>query len=375
LAKEHLVDESPLAARLLRAEAAKWSGTLGVTVAGRHVGSVMMIEGGLVWATSKDQRETLGAFLWRLGRITRSQLEIAQNLYSAHQRQKKLGQILAELDYMDPLVFRRCLLLHTRAALRALARCEGAEVRESSAPLIDEDEVRFSVEEVLGPLEPAASLEEDDEGESAEWARWSERNAVLRPLSTCEGYLLSGVFSADGQVLAAHGGSALPLLRTLLASVLESASRTVGVAGLGELAFTIIEGSQGQVVALWLDEYCKNLMVVMASSAAPPDALRRAVLASLPRLKSWAAERSLASYFKSLVLRAESEGEQTKVLKVAMRVRLRELRRAGGNDEVVGRLERAIDLLQSGRLREVVQSLSEVSAAGQDAVPVDRQPT
>lgn len=65
-----------------------------------------------------------------------------------------------------------------------------------------------------------------------------------------------------------------------------------------------------------------------------------------------------ANRFKEMLAEAESEEEQTLALQIALGERIRELRTEQGNQEDIGRLEHALEMLRQGRTKEAVRYIS-----------------
>lgn len=343
-------ERSDLAGHLRAAQAESFSGGLDVLVNGGLVGQVLFKAGQVAWATSKAQPENLGTFLWRLGHITRTQLGVVANLYEAHRGQKKFGEILDSLGLMSAPTLRRCLLLHTRSALRALLASEPAQIRVVPGALADQRDTSFTVDEVLdqgsAPQLPDRDTPRPQEGEGP------ERLGALKPLRTVPGYRAAGLFSADGEVLAIDACTKVEaeLLAATICSVVENASRaTLALPVLGALHTTVMTCAQGCLVSRWLDDTRKNV-VAIAVAGHNPLAVLVTLERSLPRLLAFVSDLSLAAYFKNLLRQATTEREQAQALKTAIRVRLRELRRSGGDDIAAKKFEDAIDLLQTGDL-------------------------
>ncbi len=342
--------DEPLIAELRLASAARYGGGICVEVEGAPVGRVVCVEGKVAWATCRSQPEDLGGYLWRLGHLTRTQLDLVQSAFRAHQGRKSLGTLLEELGFMSRGVLRRCLLLHIRSAIEALGSCAASEIAREPYSLSASFDLLFDVEEVC----PS----EGGDPRADALARWlTEHCALLSPLGGLPGYAASALLSADGEVMAAHASRDAgdpAAMASRLCSALESAAHMSSTAGLGRVRRAVFGCEHGYALVAWLDDLRSHALALVVDAPAPDAAAVAAVERLLPALRSFAGERALASYFKRMLSEAQGPEEQARALKVAMQTRLRDVRRAGAGDDSVRRLEEAIDLLQNGKLEQAL---------------------
>jgi predicted regulator of Ras-like GTPase activity (Roadblock/LC7/MglB family) len=237
-----------------------WSGCIEVSSHGEHVGQIVLGGGRIAWATFRGQSESLGMFLWRLGRITRQQLNNVTAIYKRNNGEKKLGAILEESGFMSRPVLRRCLLLHIRSALDGLLTNGTTSAEMARGPEMEDEPFMFTPSEVLPPnvlAEVEEQAEELDLCDPSEmWHTLNRNNLALRPFTDFSGYVASAVYSFDGDVVLAHntGASDLAGLGVIAAAVLDAGVRAAGSSALGDLGTVTLSCEQGLLSATWLDK-------------------------------------------------------------------------------------------------------------------------
>ena len=271
-----------------------WSGRISVSVDGRQVGAVVLRAGRIAWAVCANQPEDLGTFLWRLGRVTREDLDVIRKRYEEHQGQRKLGALMEEAGILPRSVLQRCLLLHTRRAMSCLATYPKPLVHAERTELTVEESMTFSLGEVVPKLGDSEFPQEASTGAVmvGRWSKWTAENRVLGELSDLPGYLAAGVFAREGEVLAAHAAGEIDpvTIGVFVVSVLESSARTVRSAGLGAVSTICLECDMGTIVTQWLDERRNHVVVVVIESSANTGMARYKVGARAPSLATWAGE-------------------------------------------------------------------------------------
>jgi hypothetical protein len=358
-------DGSGVLGALRRASAERLSGCVRLHSGETLIGQVLFAGGAIAWATSRSQREKLGAFLWRLGHITRSQLETVSREFEAHRGKKKFGQLLEELGFLPQPVLRHCLLLHTQEAVRALLACRGARASMEPSRVDASEAINFSLEEVL-PARRAAG----DGG--PEWSPPAEAESghgpgaeALGPLLAIPSHVASAVVSAAGDlqaVRATRSGLDLAPLGILASALADSASRLAACGALGAARIVSVRCAQGAAAATWIDEARKTLVVVLMGDPSHQARARLAIEEALPDLRRWTTRRSAADFFKQQVEKARTPQEQLRALGAAIRLRVRELRIEGHSDQEVSRLEAALELVEDGRLSEAACALGDLGA-------------
>jgi hypothetical protein len=348
---------------LRRAAADRLSGSVRLHVGAAQVGLVFFVDGHVVWATCREQRETLGTFLWRLGHITRRQLEIVGKVFEGHQGRKKFGQLLEELGLMPRPILRRCLLLHTREALRTLLACRGVVCTTVSETVGVTDDTLFALDEVLPfpdalgahPVGPPALAPTAGRG----------GGEPIELLFEIPDYLACAVVSAQGEVLTGHAtrcGQDLVPLGIFAGAAADGAERLVASGGLGPMGLLSIGSTSGRALIRWVDEAKRYLVVVLVGGVARQAEAEAVIEAALPSLRRWISNTTVATFFRELVEKAASPREQVQALRMAIRVRLRELRMEGCSDRNVARLEDALDLVNDGKLGEAAVILGDADS-------------
>lgn len=135
---------------LASAAGSGWSGRIEALGPEGPSGMVVFHKGRVAWAVCKGQREDLGRYLWRLGKLSPEALKAAQARYRAEGGQRKLGAILEQDHQLDRPVLRHCLRLHTRQAVDALAQLPECTLLSSGdLPRVRDDELTFPIEDFL----------------------------------------------------------------------------------------------------------------------------------------------------------------------------------------------------------------------------------
>lgn len=284
---------------LLRGIQLGWSGCIEVTghdAAPAPMGQIVLMEGRVAWATCQSQTETLGVFLWRLGRISRPQLTTIRRVYKQHQGQRKLGAIVEELGFMSQPMLRRCLMLHIRSALEMLLALPGTEAHMAEAQVDRDEHYLFAPAEVL----PAHHLDELDEilglgAPGSSWFTLNRDNLVLKELTGLPGYLAAAILSADGDVVTAHTTSDaadLVALGVLVSAMAEAFSRAAGPSSLGPATTLTLSYAEGTLSARWIDGNKSFFALVLVRETGDPVELCRALDNAAPRLRAWLDSRA-----------------------------------------------------------------------------------
>lgn len=257
----------------------RWSGDLGVSARGEPLGNVRIAAGKIAWAQAVDQTENLGSFLWRIGRITREQLERVRKLHNKYGGAKQLATIMDEEGMIARPVLRHCLKLHIEFALTSLFSRGAVDVaRTELADAGAEQPFVFEPEEVL-PLPVASGF----------IRRWSERfksgdrwtaitgdNDVLGPFVALPGYIASCVVAHDGSVLVAHfdnGSRKTSIFGVLLATMVDKAANLATSVELGALHEVALRCAEGLLLARWVDPEHQYLVAVLAGAGEDSRAL------------------------------------------------------------------------------------------------------
>lgn len=288
-------DHDSLTQALRAARREAWSGRINVSVDDREVGAVVMRSGRVAWAICAEQPEDLGTFLWRLGRVTKEDLDAIRRRYAEHGGRRKLGALMEEAGVLPRNVLRRCLLLHTRRAMSCLSALPKARVRAERSELQVDEAMTFSLPDVAPGFEESGFPPESTTGSllAGRWLGWNKENRVLGALADLPGYRASGVLAREGEVLAAHAaGNIDPVtVGVLVVSLLESSACTLRTSGLGSVSSLCLECDEGTIVTQWLDEHRSHVVVVLVESGANTGMARYKVGAEAPSLAKWVRER------------------------------------------------------------------------------------
>lgn len=282
-----------------------WSGRLEVDSDSRQEGQIVFCHGRIAWATCAGQSESLGTFLWRLGRISREQLLLARTEYAKHGGKKRLGAILEEARLMSRPVLRRCLMLHTRCALNDLsdiAQTGPVRVTPREGDFAGDEAILFAPEDVLPPSWAEELCQHTYGGEDVwerGWGQETPNNALLGELVSLQGYRAAAVIGRDGNVLAAHRVGRLDLQRlsVSVATLMEVAYRTVRPATVGGVGVVTLTCDDGGLTARWIDERRHFLVFVLTEHHANAALVQHSLRKVLPDLQKYVATE--ATTFRS----------------------------------------------------------------------------
>lgn len=278
---------------LMRAVRDLASGRITLTDQREELGQMVLHEGRIAWATCRGQSETLGVFLWRLGRISREQLAHVQGLYQEHKGSRKLASLLEESGFMSRPVLRRCLLLHARSAIGRLLSFPNAQASWVPGSPAADEAFLFDPEEVLPEGLSLDIVEEWSVPETTRVRGWRQRtseNAVLEPFYSLPDHLASAVITAEGEIIAAHVASdSLDLHRVavVVTSMLESSSRLANVSSLSSVGLITLECSQGTLYVRWLDERHTRLVLVQVGKLGNAYLTRYSINLTAPLIDEW----------------------------------------------------------------------------------------
>jgi predicted regulator of Ras-like GTPase activity (Roadblock/LC7/MglB family) len=275
-----------------------WTGQIDVYDHKGALGEVILEQGRVAWARCRAQEENLVDLLWRLGRISRGQLTRVQRIFKDSGGQRRLGSILEEEGFMSRPVLRRCLLLHTRNALKGLIAHTDSRARVKTKgnghPQLTDEQIVFGPLEVLPEALLSAMVLPEELDEGNEWVRsWFSQNrdnVVLRDLAQVRGYQASAVFSFDGDVVTAHSRSnAVDVAATCvyMAAMMEAGSRAAAAAKVPTQQNVTLQCEEGWVSACWLDSYRYYQALVLVDRAGDPTEIGEVIGRSVPQLQAW----------------------------------------------------------------------------------------
>ncbi len=285
--------EGTLSECLLQAIHEIFTGNIEVQEEGEGIGQIVLSEGRIAWATCKGQSETLGIFMWRLGRITREQLSQVQLIFKENKGKKKFGAILEEMGVMSRPVLRRCLLLHTRSAIDSLLSSPHATAVMIQNEQRTDERILFGPEEVLPPDLSTDILTEwmaPDNTRARSWREHNPDNAILEPLFKLPGHLASAIISFDGGIISAYieqDTLDMNVLAAFISAMLESSSRAVGATSLSTVDSIMLDCANGWLVARWFDKHRHNLLFVLIDEEGNPALTRHTINLMAPKLQRW----------------------------------------------------------------------------------------
>jgi hypothetical protein len=349
------VSDTALADLLRLAAAAGRSLAFNLHRGGKPFGCVMMVRGKVAWAVSIAQPVMLGDFLVRLGHITREQFAQATATFRAGGGRKKLGAVLEELGFVSRPMLRRCLLLHTQEAVRSLLASDDLEIASSPTPRQEDEALLFPLEEILsaGP-DP----------------RTYDRQVALdlTPLTalfSLPGYLASAVAGKDGDVLSAHtarSGIAIEHAAVQAAALLEACAHLGRDGSLGPPREVTSRHLAGLVIGTWLDAP-GILAVIMLSDPTREAEAVLALAAARPLLNLLADLGSASNLAREALVRATTPRAQVDALRLALELRIGELRSRGEDPLEVEQLYGTLAQMEPGDAAAALTSAQRVWSA------------
>lgn len=178
---------------LKHAAVSKWSGMLRARVAGEQIGVIVMHDGQVAWAASRNQAEDFSSVLERVGLVSREALATANHALRNHRSLGKtadLGALLAEECLISPDLLRRCFRTHMSAAISSLAETPRLSLQAEDETVSVDASLLFDLNELLPTVpEPPEEL---------------EKERLLTGLTLLAGYRYSFIADTDGNLLAYH---------------------------------------------------------------------------------------------------------------------------------------------------------------------------
>ncbi len=250
--KPSIIDERPLLDGLREASNVEWSGLLRVNNDNEQVGAIVMRQGRIAWAVYQKQKEALGEFLYRIGKLTREQLKEVTQLYFSLGKTKKLGSILEAEGLIDRPTLRKCLLLHIRSALLSMITKREFTVITSGGELVVEEDLTFSFAEIFSPQENNADID--------------AKVYIFDELANVPGYSSTLIAGPDGQVLVIHGARSSDNEALQCANIplkwLQSTQQFGLDANLGAADFAFFEFESSTLVVRWIGSARKFIAVL-----------------------------------------------------------------------------------------------------------------
>ncbi len=282
---------------LQEAVPAAWTGVIKVTRDQKILGSVVMKNGYVAWAVSRDQNTSLGEVLSRIGLLSDEDVMEAQQEYINNKGKKKLGAILEEKGLIQRPVLRRCLLLHTRSALEELLATENVESHMLDKQFDADERIVFELDELVPDDKQSLEISGKDIlwKRSPEWYATNNYNKPLHFLKGVLGYQASAIVSSDGEVLTAHCLSLETdpiLIGIYLTSILEASSRTIAPNPLANIKFIYLECVDCILVSSWINQNKTHLIAVMLKSGGSVGMAKYLINGNKEELQKWLSQKS-----------------------------------------------------------------------------------
>lgn len=277
---------------LQEAVPAGWTGIIKVTRNEKILGSVVIKNGYIAWAVSREQNTSLGEVLSRIGLLSDEDVMEAQQEYINNKGKKKLGAILEEKGLIQRPVLRRCLLLHTRSALEELLSFENVQSQMLDKKFDADEKIVFEMDELVPREQHGQSISGQDMlwKRSPEWYAGNNTNRPLHFLKGVLGYQASAIIASDGEVIIAHCMSLEtdPLLIGIyLTSILEASRRTIAPNPLANIKFMYLECADCILVSSWIDREKTHLIAVMLNLGGSVGMAKHLINGQKEELQDW----------------------------------------------------------------------------------------
>jgi predicted regulator of Ras-like GTPase activity (Roadblock/LC7/MglB family) len=288
--------EQPVAEALASAVAKQWSGILRAMVADEQVGMIILCNGRIAWAVSKNQTKDFPYFLEQIGRVPPEKLSEIIQQQSAPDKSKKLGLILEEAGLITHTTFRKCLLAHIRSAFAPLLENSLMHVQTNQAEIVADNSLTFSLAETLDNTEVETAV--DDQPTTLSIPKDSARSCngeLLENLALLSGYMYSFVANTSGKLLAFHEAEhAEEKVESLFATVTDWLSTSLVAAktlGMGAARVTFMEGVEQSLLVQATDSERNHFLAVAFNDEGKLGVVKNRIASMIPRVQTFTEKR------------------------------------------------------------------------------------
>ncbi len=286
------MEGQPVALALATAVAKQWSGILRVFVSDEQRGVIVLCNGSIAWAVSKNQTEDFSYFLEHIGQIPPDRLREIVQQQNAPDKSKKLCLILEEAGLITQSVFRKCLLAHVRNALALLTKSPLLHVQTNKAEIVADVSLTFSLPETLDRIEVETTVEDQPTIISIpEGAARSCNGDLLENLTLLSGYMYSFVANTSGKLLAfheaEHAEDQVERLFTTVAGWLSNSLQTARTLGMGAPRVTFMEGADQSLLVQATDSERKHFLAVAFNKEGKLGVVKTKMASMIPTVQTF----------------------------------------------------------------------------------------
>lgn len=290
--KMDAMEGQPVALALATAVAKQWSGILRVFVSDEQRGVIVLCNGSIAWAVSKNQTEDFSYFLEHIGQIPPDRLREIVQQQNAPDKSKKLCLILEEAGLITQSVFRKCLLAHVRNALALLTKSPLLHVQTNKAEIVADVSLTFSLPETLDRIEVETTVEDQPTIISIpEGAARSCNGDLLENLTLLSGYMYSFVANTSGKLLAfheaEHAEDQVERLFTTVAGWLSNSLQTARTLGMGAPRVTFMEGADQSLLVQATDSERKHFLAVAFNKEGKLGVVKTKMASMIPTVQTF----------------------------------------------------------------------------------------
>lgn len=290
------MSEQSVADALASAVANQWSGILRAMIANEQRGMIVLCNGRIAWAVSKNQTEDFPYFLEQIGRVPPDRLREIVQQQSAPGKSKKVGLILEEAGLITHATFRECLLAHIRSAIASLLDVPLMQAQTSKTEIVADISFTFSLPETLDSTEMETVINKQPTTISVpEGAARSCNGELLENLALLSGYMYSFVASTSGQLLAFHEvehvGDQVETLFASVADWLSTSLETAKTLGMGATRVTFMEGVDQSLLVQATDSERRHFLAVAFNDEGRLGVIKTRIASMIPTVQTFTEKR------------------------------------------------------------------------------------
>jgi len=288
--------EQPVAEALASAVAKQWSGILRAMVADEQKGMIVLCNGRIAWAVSKNQKENFPYFLEQIGRVPPDRLREIVRQQSAPDKSKKLGLILEAAGLITHATFRECLLAHIRSAFASLLENPLMHIQTNKTEIVADNSLTFSLAETLDNTEVETAVDDQRTTTSVpEGGARSCNGELLENLALLSGYMYSFVANTSGKLLAfheaEHTGEQVETLFATVADWLSTSLEAARILGMGAARVTFMEGVDQSLLVQATDSEHRHFLAVAFNEEGRLGVVKTRIASMIPTVQTFTEKR------------------------------------------------------------------------------------
>ncbi len=285
------IDGQPVADALASAAERQWSGVLRAMRAKEQVGMIVVRDGRIAWAVSKNQTENFAFFLEQIGQVPKDRLKEIVQKHSAPGKSKKLGALLEEAGLITHATLRKCLLAHIRSALSSLMSDPMMVIQASKGEMAVDASLTFPLSEALGSTGASSAADGPPPVESVEdGASRACNGEILQKLSLLSGYVYSFVADTSGKLLAFHkadhSGLKEEALSATVAEWVTTSLETSETLGMGATRVTFMEGAGLSLLVQATDPERRHFLAVAFNETGKLGVVKTKISSMIPTVRA-----------------------------------------------------------------------------------------